>query len=275
MLNAAVLGKPVAHSLSPVLHTAGYRALGLSDWAYAVHEVDVDRLVPFVAGLDETWRGLSLTMPLKQVALTVAATVSENAGDTGAANTLVRRDSGEWDAHNTDVVGLVRALEAVDHAGSAVILGSGSTARSAAAALAELGVQDVTVAARNAHAAGEVLRVLEERGVAGQRLPLEEWAGEPRRLVLSTLPPQGGLPAAAGLSAAATPGAGWAGATLLDVVYADWPTPLAQAAAAAGMEVLSGLDMLVHQAAEQFRLFTGRDAPLEAMFAAGREALVR
>jgi shikimate dehydrogenase len=275
VLNAAVLGKPVAHSLSPVLHTAGYRALGLADWAYAAHEVDVDGLVPFVAGLDETWRGLSLTMPLKQVALTVAATVSENAGDTGAANTLVRRDSGEWDAYNTDVVGLVRALGAVDHGGSAVILGSGSTARSAAAALAELGVQDVTVAARNAHAAGEVLRVLEERGVAGQRLPLEEWAGEPRRLVLSTLPPQGGLPAAAELSAAATPGAGWAGATLLDVVYADWPTPLALAAAAAGMEVLSGLDMLVHQAAEQFRLFTGRDAPLGAMFAAGREALVR
>jgi shikimate dehydrogenase len=225
-----------------------------------------------VAGLDESWRGLSLTMPLKEVAFQIAASVSDTARLTGAVNTLVRRDSGEWDAHNTDVIGLVRSLEAVEHGGAATLLGSGATARSAALALAELGVEDVRVAARNAEAAEDVLMLLKARGVSGTRSALEHWADEPRRLVVSTLPPQAGplvcpaLAAAQGLPS---------GATLLDVVYADWPTPLARAATQAGMEVVSGLDMLVHQGAEQFRLFTGHEAPLEAMFAAGREALDR
>ena len=110
VLNAAVLGSPIAHSLSPVLHRAAYRALGLREWRYAAHEVDEEGFLPFVAGLDETWRGLSLTMPLKEVAFEVAADISPTALATGAVNTLVRRETGEWDAHNTDVHGVVAAL---------------------------------------------------------------------------------------------------------------------------------------------------------------------
>ena len=140
VLNAAVLGRPVAHSLSPLLHRAGYRALGLDDWAYGAHDLGADDLAAWVAQRDDSWRGLSLTMPLKEAAFAVAATVSQTARLTGAVNTLVRRDDLGWDAHNTDVHGLVGALGHLDHGGSATLLGSGATARSAAVALARLGV---------------------------------------------------------------------------------------------------------------------------------------
>ncbi|TDC50157.1 shikimate dehydrogenase, partial [Jiangella ureilytica] len=107
----AVLGSPIAHSLSPVIHRAAYRRLGL-DWEYTAHEVDESSLARFVSGLGPEWRGLSLTMPLKRVALDVAATASDVARTVGAANTLVRRDDGGWDADNTDVPGVVATLRA-------------------------------------------------------------------------------------------------------------------------------------------------------------------
>jgi shikimate dehydrogenase len=101
-------------------------------------------------------------------------------------------------------------------------------------------------------------------------VPLASWGAHGRdRLVVSTLPPEAAASAVAGLGSRRRAG------TLMDVVYAGWPTPLAQAAAEAGMDVVSGLDMLVLQAAEQFRLFTGLEAPVQAMYAAGRQALSR
>jgi shikimate dehydrogenase len=277
VLNAAVLGSPVAHSLSPLLHNAAYRALGLAQWRYAAHEVDEEAFLPFVAGLDETWRGLSLTMPLKEVAFDVAADVSPTALATGSINTLVRRATGEWDAHNTDVHGIVAVLAgatssrpATDGAGSATVLGSGATARSAVAALAHLGVSRVRLAVRGSARAATV-RLAADLGVTLEQVPLWDWAaskspGEPA-LVVSTLPPAAGGAAAEPLRGRSLSG------TLLDVVYAGWPTPLARAAVDAGMGVVSGLDMLVHQAGEQVRLMTGHEAPLEAMFAAAREAV--
>ena len=271
VLNAAVLGRPVAHSLSPLLHSAGYRALGLHDWAYGAHDLGVDDLAPWVRDRDEDWRGLSLTMPLKEAAFAVAATVSETAHLTGSVNTLVRREDQRWDAHNTDVHGLVAALGHVDHGGTATVLGSGATARSAAVALARLGVGDVRVAARNHATATEVVALLDSLGVHGAPVALEEWALDPGGLVLSTLPPAAGPSAADRLDG----GPDLDGVTLLDVVYADWPTPLAVAAQRAGADVVGGLEMLVHQAARQFELFTGQSAPVEVMLAAGREALGR
>lgn len=266
---AAVLGRPVAHSLSPVLHTAAYRAVGLVDWSYDAHDVGADELGAFVARLNGSWRGLSLTMPLKEVAFDVASTVSETARLTGAVNTLVRRPDLGWDADNTAVRGLEGALAGVRHDGSAVILGAGATARSAVVGLARLGVRRLVLAVRG-EARPQTLRLAGECGVAVEVVPLSGWADHHRdQLVVSTLPPEGAWAATAAL------GAGPRGGTLMDVVYADWPTPLAQAADRAGMTVLSGLDMLVHQAAEQFRLFTGQTAPVQAMYAAGREALGR
>lgn len=276
VLNAAVLGRPIAHSLSPLLHQAGYRALGLDDWAYGAHDLGADDLAAWVAQRDHSWRGLSLTMPLKEAAFAVAATVSSTARLTGAVNTLVRRDDLGWDAHNTDVHGLVGALGHLDHGGSATLLGSGATARSAAVALACLGVTQVRVAARNRATTSEVVTLLESLGVRADPVSLQAagpdgWGVGPKRLVVSTLPPAAGQAVATQLGAAV----GLEGATLLDVVYADWPTPLALAAERAGADVVSGLEMLVHQAARQFELFTGRPAPVDVMLAAGREALGR
>lgn len=259
----------MAHSLSPVLHNAGYRTLGLTSWTYAAHELTEPELAGWVAGLDGSWRGLSLTMPLKEVAFSVATTVTETARVTGAVNTLVRRHDGGWDAHNTDVRGIEAALAAIDHGGDATLLGGGATARSAVIALGALGVERIRLAVRG-DARPETLRLAVHAGIAVEVVPLSSWGtGHHGGLVVSTLPPAAAETAAVALGHKKRSG------TLMDVVYADWPTPLARAAAAVGMEVVSGLDMLVYQAAEQFRLFTGEQAPVQAMYAAGRQALGR
>ena len=139
-MKAAVLGSPIAHSLSPAVHAAGYAALGLTDWSYTLVEMDVAGLPGFVAGLDEQWRGLSLTMPLKEVCLEVAGVVTPLARSAGAGNTLVRQAEGGWLADNTDVPGLVDALSPAWQRGTrAAILGAGATARSTVLALASMG----------------------------------------------------------------------------------------------------------------------------------------
>ncbi len=268
VLRAAVLGSPVSHSLSPLLHTTAYAALGLTDWTYTRREVTVDELAEVVAGLDESWRGLSLTMPLKEAAFGVAATVSDVARGVGAVNTLVRRSDGGWDAHNTDVAGLVGALGGAEHDGRATLLGSGATSRSAARALVDLGVREVVVAARNADSAAAVVDLLESHDVTARHVPLEQWVQAPGRLVVSTLPP--GASAVGELLGGSTD---LGGVTLLDVVYASWPTPLARAALAAGADVVSGVEMLVRQAAAQVELFTGRRAPVAAMAEAAHRAV--
>ncbi len=267
-LRAAVLGSPVAHSLSPAIHRAGYAALGLGGWSYDAIDVPREGLAGFVAGLDATWRGLSLTMPLKEVAFDVATTVSEVARAAGAINTLVRREDGGWDATNTDVAGLARALRGASHDGTATVVGAGATTRSAVLALGTLGVERVRVAARRPEAVADVVRWASSLPGPAPRVvgvPLAEWVRTDDRLFVATLPPE---PSAAMGALVAASDLAYDGAVLLDVVYAEWPTPLARAASAAGMRVVSGVDMLVHQGAEQFRLFTGHEAPLEAMLAA-------
>lgn len=270
-MRAAVLGSPIAHSLSPVLHRAGYAALGLADWSYDSHRVEAEELLGFVESLGPEWRGLSLTMPLKQACLLVADEISDVAARAEAANTLVRLADGGWRADNTDIHGVVAALRPVWPSGctEAAVLGAGSTARSALLALAQLGVTDVTVYARDWSKASRLVEWaldLDVGLVRGTPDELETWGlgGEP--VVVSALPPTA--------SASEAP-LGRRGGVLLDVVYAGWPTPLARAAAAAGMGVVGGLDMLVHQAARQFELFTGRVAPVDVMMRAGRAALGR
>jgi shikimate dehydrogenase len=167
------------------------------------------------------------------------------------------------------VHGLVEALRRVDHGGSATVLGSGATARSALVALRDLGVTFVRLAVRS-QPRPETVALAEDLGLSLSAVPLREWALDPVRLYVSTLPADASASTGAFLGET---GSRFEGATLLDVVYAGWPTPLARDASAAGLATISGLDMLVHQAAAQFTLFTGHEAPLEAMLAAGREAL--
>ncbi len=277
MKRAAVLGSPIAHSLSPTLHNAGYAARGLAEWSYGRREVTASALGEVVAALDEEWRGLSLTMPLKEAAFEVATTVSDVATRAGAINTLTRRDDGGWDATNTDVAGIVEALRPHLHdpsaRPSATVVGAGATARSAVLALMALGCTHISVRARRPEAAEEVTHWARETlGIETTAAGPISGLGPGEQLVVSTVPPAASLLVAAALSATGRPGELDA-PVLLDVVYADWPTPLAREAARLGWTVVSGLDMLVHQAAAQFELFTGVPAPVEAMMDAGRAAL--
>lgn len=267
-MKAAVLGSPIAHSLSPVLHNAAYAALGLTGWNYTRFELLAEALPEFLATLDDDWRGLSLTMPLKLACLQVAAEVTPLAARAEAGNTLTRLAEGGWLADNTDIGGLVDALAPYwgPEWRRAAILGAGATARSALLALGELGVAEVVVYARNADRAQALVTWAKTAApeVGVRSAPLSEWATASDAAVLSTLP---------GGAADDLIPTGARSGLLLDTVYAGWPTPLARRAAEAGMTVVGGLDLLVHQAARQFELFTGRQAPVSAMFTAGRAAL--
>lgn len=255
-----MLGSPIAHSLSPTLHRAAYAHLGL-DWSYDAVEVREHELPGFVASLDETWRGLSLTMPLKQAAARVATATVEPVGVTGVANTLIH-DAGRWVAHNTDVGGMRAALTeaGIVHPARASVLGGGSTAAAAVAALAPL-VDEIVVVARSARRAASVQTVAARVGVA---LTLVDWAQAGEALtspvVVSTTPP-GASDGLVGI-VPSTPG------LLFDVVYDPWPTPLAAVWSRGGGRVLGGLDLLVHQAVGQLALMTGQGVPVEVLRAA-------
>lgn len=265
-MRAAVLGKPVSHSLSPVLHNAGYAAAGLTGWSYTAIECAEADLPEFVAGLGAEWAGLSLTMPLKEVALTVATAVSPTAAAVGAANTLVHQPDGAWHADNTDVPGMVAALReaGIAEVSRVAVLGAGGTARAAVAAAALLGADGVTVYARRAEAIDELRPVAAAVGVplAGAAwTAAEECAAAD--VVISTVP-QG---------VADTLAVPWRPKTVLfDALYHPWPTPLAESAQRSGCRIVSGLDLLLNQAIGQFEQFTGVAAPVEAMRGALREA---
>jgi shikimate-5-dehydrogenase len=259
---AAVLGKPVAHSLSPVIHNAGYAAAGLTGWMYTAIECAEPELADVVGGMGPEWAGLSLTMPLKEMALKVADEVSPVAAAIGAANTLVRDEPG-WVAENTDAPGMVDALTAagVIAAGEVAVLGAGGTARAAVAAARDLGAR-VTVYARRAEAAGALEPVAAALGV---ELASASWADSAcctdADVVISTVPKGGADELVEVIK--------WRPSVVLfDALYDPWPTPLAAAAARAGCRVLSGLDLLLTQAVHQFDLFTGVAAPVDAMRAA-------
>ena len=273
-----MLGHPVAHSLSPALHTAAYRALGLDGWRYTAEDVTEEGLVPFLAALDAGWAGLSLTMPLKRAVLPLLDHVEPLADVVGAVNTVLvqpERAGCSLVGANTDVAGIVTALReglTDRRPGTAAVLGGGATAASSLAALAELGVTDPVVYVRSLGRSGALVRAAHRMGVAPQfrgfdHAPDELSAAD---VVVATLPPHGADELALSLATVAAP---VAGGVLLDVVYDPRPTALSQAWARAGGVVVGGERMLLHQAAEQVRLMTGRPAPLDAMQRALDEAL--
>ena len=248
MPKAAVLGSPIAHSKSPLLHTAAYRVLDLP-WTYERYDVDDQGLAPFLAAHEGEFRGLSLTMPLKPRAFALAHEHDEAARTTEAVNTLVFGDA--LRGYNTDVVGFIEALRAVDGppVSSATILGTGSTARSAAFAMVSEGVAELHIHGRRAEAVRALQEWLQRFTVT---VHAHRWTDAPvsTDVVISTtvagatdnLP----LPQAPGL--------------LFESIYAPWPTAYAARWMDAGGRVLSGLDLLVHQAAQQVILMTRVDA---------------
>jgi len=269
---AAVLGSPIAHSLSPILHRAAYRELGLTDWIYSAIECDELRLPSLLDSLGPDWAGLSLTMPLKRAVLPLLDHVEPLVTQVGAANTVVFA-AGKRRGFNTDVGGIVTALReaGVTTGGNVLVLGSGATACSALAALDAIGGVAVCVAVRALARAKPLLAVADRLGM---QVTLTEFgsalASRPWQLLISTIPAAGAEPVAAQLRNGTL-----AAGAVFDVVYDPWPTPLAAAADAAGSTVISGFDMLVHQAADQVELMTGRPAPVSAMRAAGLAELTR
>ena len=257
---AAVLGRPVAHSLSPLLHRTAYAALGLDDWTYDALDIGAEDLPVLLAGLGPEWRGFSVTMPCKQAAVEVADVVAPLPALLRAANTLIRTEQG-WRAENTDVAGIGMALQlaGVEEVDSAAIVGAGGTAAAAAVALSSLGARQVEVVVREPARASDVTRVLDALGVGVTVSRLRDAALE-APLVVSTVPVDA-QPDVVNLR--------WrAGHTVLDVLYSPWPTPLAQRVTDVGGVVAGGLDVLFWQATAQVELMTGRPAPIGAMRAA-------
>ncbi len=260
----AVLGSPIEHSLSPALHRAAYAEFGLTHWTYDRFQVAETALVDVVAQCDPSWRGLSLTMPLKVEVLELGE-VDPVAALAGAGNTLIF-DEDARRVYNTDVGGLVWAVRRVSAAPvqTVTILGAGATARSALVSAAQLGAERVLVRARTPEKA-EPLRALGD--ALGVIVVVEGWSADlPTADLLVSTVTAGVADDLAEVAAASAP-------VVFDVIYDPWPTALAAAAERAGRTVVNGLDLLVGQALLQLELMTGRSVDAEVLYTAGHAEL--
>jgi shikimate dehydrogenase len=252
----AVLGSPIAHSKSPAIHRAAYRALGL-DWSYDAVEVTGFDLAHFVASRDEEWRGLSLTMPLKRDVVPLLTWSDPIVSLVRGANTVVLSDD-EVRGYNTDVRGIIHAFAeaGVDSLASVQVLGAGATAASVLVGVAQLGASRVTFAARTP----ENAQPLVELGAAlSVEVVVQPWEVQDRSLIIpdaiiSTVP--------GGASDFVFAEEVRRSAVLFDVAYDPWPTGLATAWSSVGGTVISGFDLLVHQAIGQVRIFLTGDPEL-------------
>lgn len=266
---AAVLGSPVGHSLSPALHRAAYRALGLLGWSYDANECRSDQLPARLerARADAAFAGYSLTMPLKVTAVPQVDVLQPLAGLVGAVNTVTRPE-GELVGSNTDVPGMVQALSeaGITRPRHVTVLGAGGSAQAALAALAELGRPPVVALVRRPDRAAALRGVAEAVGIP---LDVRPWGHVPDTdLVIATTP----AGATDELAAAAAAGRWPQGAALFDILYAPWPTRLAAAVLARGERVVGGAELLVAQALGQVELMTGRSVPAAVLRAAMDEA---
>jgi shikimate-5-dehydrogenase len=277
-VRAAVLGAPIAHSLSPVLHRAAYQALGLAGWSYEAIECDETRLPAVLGECGPEWAGLSLTMPLKRAVLPLLDEIEPLARDVGAANTVVFSGARRR-GYNTDVPGMIAALAeagvppanaGAPQRGTVLILGGGATACSALAAVRGLGAAQVTVAVRDPDRAAGLLAAATRLDVAVTLTGFQAPQDEAPEVLISTVPA-----GAADTYARRIAHRDLLPRHLLDVVYHPWPTALAGAAHEANIPMASGLGLLVHQAAHQVTLMTGKPAPLAAMRAALESTLSR
>lgn len=260
-----MLGKPISHSKSPLLHLAAYQALGLTGWTYERIECDAEQLPGLVGALPGDWVGLSVTMPGKFAALEFASERTARAELVGSANTLVRVEGG-WRADCTDIDGVTGALRELGISsidGPAVVIGAGGTARPALAALAEMGAREVVIVSRDRGRAEGALACADQAGLAARWIDFSAQAlaaaCASASVVISTVPSEGVAQHVEAIARARN---------LLDVIYHPWPTPLAAAVECSGGKVVGGLSMLLNQAYGQVEQFTGQPAPKAAMAAA-------
>lgn len=260
---AAVLGHPISHSKSPALHSAAYAKLGV-DIDYSAIDVTVEGLPSFMDSLrgDESWCGLSVTMPLKSAMVKEVDEVRGAGAHLGVINTVVfEHDAGRVRrvGYNTDVAGIVEAVRyaGVVAAPHVAILGGGGTSAAAVAAAQELGAHHVDVFVRDAGRAGDAQAAAAAVGISLTVRPLTEAATAVAGtdLVISTFPPRAADSLAEELAGLPGTGAG----VLLDVAYDPWPSRLAEVWHGHGGAVVPGLEMLMYQAAEQIRRFSGCD----------------
>lgn len=266
---AAVLGHPISHSKSPALHRAAYAKLGL-DIEYSAIDVTVERLPAFMAGLvaGDNWCGLSVTMPLKTAMVEEVDEVRGAGAYLGVINTVAFEDTGNGVrrvGHNTDVAGIVKAVRnaGVTEQPNSAVLGGGGTSAAAIAALRELGSKHVDVFVRDAGRAAEAKAAAAAVGLSIHLRPIAEAAGgmAGADLVISTLPPRAADGIAAQLEQLPDGGPG----VLLDVAYDPWPSRIAEAWHSRGGVVVPGLEMLLYQAVEQIRLFSGADVTADVI----------
>lgn len=270
----AVLGSPIGHSKSPALHAAAYEVLGLA-WEYTAIEVADDGLATFLDGLDASWRGLSLTMPLKREVLPLLNERTSLVDTVGAANTVLF-EGGTARGFNTDVAGIVGAFAdvGVRSLDDVQILGSGATAASVLAAAAQMGATRALVSARAPDKAQGLLPLAQALGLDLMIRPLGvmDRSMIVPSAVVSTLP--GGTEIDVPY-----PEPVRKGAALLDVAYDPWPSALATSWTSVGGTVASGLDMLLHQAIVQVRIFvTGAETgelPRESEVLAAMRSVIR
>ena len=257
MTRLAVLGSPIGHSKSPLLHAAAYRELGL-DWQYSAVDVTGAGLAEFVRSRDESWRGLSLTMPLKRDVLPLLDSLDDTAQLAGGANTVLFDRDGAGTAlrgFNTDVYGVTEAFRqsGVATLGRVLVLGGGATAASVVVAARRLGAHTVAVAVRDPARAVSLVALGASVGCAVTVHPLDTVDSLPAPdAVVSTIPghSEHGLGFVADVRSHAV---------LFDVAYDPWPSELAASWLEAGGRVISGLEMLLHQAVAQVRVFVGGD----------------
>ncbi|WP_122820521.1 shikimate dehydrogenase [Varibaculum vaginae] len=266
---AAVIGSPIAHSLSPALHLAAYRDLGIK-LDYRRIEISKESVNSFLGSWPETLVGLSVTMPLKQVIIPLLSQVDGLAKAVGAVNTVVPFPGGATAGFNTDVYGMVAAIKEIKGGDwepqNAVIVGAGATASSALAALVEVGARQINLLARRVSGAGNALQAATRLGIDPGYVPLAayEQARETLQkadLIISTVPREV-------LDSFYKTISFNTGQTVLDIVYDPWPTLLVKMITAAGGCIIPGKLMLLHQAVMQVQLFTSRTPNLEVMRAA-------
>ena len=275
---AAVIGSPIEHSLSPVIHRAAWAQLGVDGWEYRRLEQDADSLPRFIGGLGGDCAGLSVTMPCKQAVMPLLDAIDPLASAVGAVNTVVP-SSGILAGFNTDVTGIASAIRrACSQADrvlptSAVVLGARATASSALAALGELGIVTSTVAARRFGGPGSVVAASSRLGVSIDQVLWSDRDAVLRAvsgadLVISTLPAGVADPIAEHMTVRE-------GQVLLDVVYSPRDTALRSAFERNGGIVAEGTDMLIFQAAAQVQLMTGRAPKTDVMRGALEAELAR
>lgn len=277
-----VLGDPVRHSLSPAMHNAALGELGLN-WVYLALPTPAAQLAAVLEGLRAVeCRGLNVTLPHKQAVARLCQGLSPLAERVGAVNTLIPLAEGGWEGTNTDVEGFLAPLRGQTWAGrEALVLGCGGSARAVVAALVELGLARIRVAARRR----EPLEgfVADCRAWAPQLEPLE-WAGleaplQTAALVVNTTPvgmastsdptSAGQCPLSPAELEALAPGC-----SVYDLIYTPRPTRLLEAAAARGCPTVDGLEMLVQQGAAALRLWSGiAEVPVATMRAAALRQL--